>query len=673
MKQKKRVIAAAAIAVIIIAAVTAGGVLFGGRQSPEEVLLAYTEAAENQQYKEMYEMLDAHSRGKISEKEFTERNGNIYRGIGASKITVEPQEWDANSDSLSYLTVMNTSAGKIAFPNRMTFYKEDRQWKIRWTSQLIHPDLPEKGKVNVRTVPAVRGDILDRNGKLLAGEGTVFSVGLIPGQMNDSSDLGKLAELLDTSQSAIKKKLDAGWVTDGSFVPIRDKKDIGDIHSRLLEIPGVAINKVTGRVYPLEEAAAHLTGYVQDINAEELKEYESKGYTAQSVIGKRGLEALYEDRLHGTDGRRIFITNAKGVEIKVLAQKKPQDGEDIKTTIDVRMQKALYNEFRKDRSASAALNPKTGEVLALVSTPSFSSGDFAMGMPEGQWKKLSSDKDAPMVNRFRAVWCPGSSLKPLVAAAAITDGTLDPGENFGSSGRSWQKDGSWGSYSVTTLHTYGGAANLKNALIHSDNIYFAKLALKMGEKAYIENMKKLGFGKELPFPIVMEKSQYAGEEKIGDEIQLADSGYGQGQVLVNPLHLAVLYTAFVNEGNVVRPVLEKSEKSENAEPEYWIEGAFSKKAARIVKKDLVRVIEDPAGTGHGAKIDGMVLAGKTGTAELKASKDDTSGEELGWFTVIREKGGRPILIVSMTENVRKKGGSTYVVKKDKNVLKQLEK
>ena len=317
------------------------------------------------------------------------------------------------------------------------------------------------------------------------------------------------------------------------------------------------------------------------------------------------------------------------------------------------------------------MNPKTGEVLALVSTPSYDSNDFVLGISSGQWKKLNSDKAKPLYNRFRQKWAPGSAFKPVVAGMGMNTGKLDPNQDFGYSGLSWQKDSSWGSYKVTTLHTYENAV-LKNALIYSDNIYFAKAALKIGAKGYVSQAKHLGFGTEMPFDIKTAVSQFSNNKKsIDTEIQLADSGYGQGQVLVNPIHLASIYSAFSNEGSMIRPYLLYKEK---LEPEYWIKDAFSKKTAGVLKEDLVQVIEHPNGTGHGAKTSGVKLAGKTGTAEIKASKDDTTGTELGWFSIftVDKKEKEPWLLITMAEDVKDRGGSGYVVGKTKAVIKEKE-
>ena len=168
----------------------------------------------------------------------------------------------------------------------------------------------------------------------------------------------------------------------------------------------------------------------------------------------------------------------------------------------------------------------------------------------------------------------------------------------------------------------------------------------------------------------MSKSQYSNEDGISSEIQLADSGYGQGQILVNPLHLACIYSAFVNEGNMIKPYLEIKD---NRRAEYWIAGAFSKEAAAVIKEDLTAVIADENGTGHGAYTEGAELAGKTGTAEIKASQDDQNGTELGWFAVFNTDGEKTdsFLMLNMVEDVKDRGGSGYVVDLDKPLLDEM--
>ncbi|MCB6993972.1 penicillin-binding transpeptidase domain-containing protein [bacterium 210820-DFI.6.37] len=672
----------AAIGIALAAAAVLLIYKFAVVKSPERVLTQYMSYIEQKDYEAMYDLLDEESKHTVGKEDFITRNQNIYEGIEAENIKITISKTKKKKDTVTYRTVMDSSAGEIRFPNVAEIHKESGRYRIAWKDSLIFPQLGESDKVKVLTLKADRGNIYDRNGTLLAGKGKIAAVGLIPGKMREDpkEDLERMAELLDMSVSDIQKKLDAKWVKDDLLVPIKKLKKVNEkssstvdlenaeIQKQLVDIPGVIIGDEDSRIYPLGEQAAHLIGYVQGISAEELESRKDKGYDQYSVIGKSGLEKLYEQRLHGTDGEKIVIYSGKGYEKAVLAQKDKQDGEDIHLTIDADLQSALYDAYKEDKSCTAAMNPKTGEVLALVSTPAYDSNDFVVGLSDKRWKQLNEDKNTPMYNRFRQTWCPGSSLKPIIGAAGITAGALDPDQDMGRSGLKWQKDSSWGGYYVTTLHEYSGTANLENALIYSDNIYFAKAALKMGADTLAEQLERLGFGEELPFAVAMSQSQYSSEGKaITSQIQLADSGYGQGQVLVNPLHLACLYSAFQNSGDMVEPHLETSEKTK-----WWIKDAFSDEAVKKVSSALKQVIRDPDGTGHGARLSGTVLAGKTGTAEIKASQTDTSGTELGWFCVYNPEAGKKdsLLLVTMVEDVKDRGGSSYVVKKDRPVLEK---
>ena len=295
------------------------------------------------------------------------------------------------------------------------------------------------------------------------------------------------------------------------------------------------------------------------------------------------------------------------------------------------------------------------------------SNDFINGISQEKWNTLTNDANKPFYCRYQATWAPGSSFKPVIGAIGLTTNKFAADDNFGKSGTSWQKDSSWGNFRVTTLATYGGVANLKNALIYSDNIYFAKAALKIGTSTLIEQFKKIGFNTEIPCGLTTTESQYANGGKITSEAQLANTGYGQAEVLVNPIHMAAIYSAFVNNGSMIKPYLEYKE---NSSPEYWVSGAFTKEAANTIKDDLIQVIENPGGTGHSAQISGVKLAGKTGTAEIKKSTSDKSGTELGWFNafIADENSQKQMLVVSMIEDVKNRGGSHYVIPKVKKIF-----
>ena len=691
-KRKKSRLLWIAIAVIGMAAITVAVCVAGMFKkedvwkTPEELLVEYMNHIPAQEYEQMYAMLHIEASGNVSQEDFIKRNSAIYEGIEIQNMAVEIIAYDEEQLTVTYQTSFDTVAGEISFENEAFFLEGEDGYKLVWDNSLIFPNLASTDKVRVSTTQANRGEILDRNGRVLAGKGTASSVGIVPGKLENREEaIAKIAELLETTPEVIEKKLSAQWVKDDSFVPIKTIPRVEEIellkvepdedvlkekerHESLLAIPGVMISDVEVREYPLGEAAAHLVGYIQSVTAEDLEEHAGEGYTANSVIGRSGMEGLFEKELKGQNGSRIYIMNSEGKEKEELACILVQHGQDIKLTIDASLQIALYEQFQEDKSCSVAMNPYTGEVLALVSTPSYDNNDFIMGLSSEQWTALNDDEDKPMYNRFRQVWCPGSTFKPVTAAVGLESGAIDPNEDYGNVGLSWQKDASWGSYYVTTLHAYEPVI-LENALIYSDNIYFAKAALKIGYEEMESSLTQLGFNAELPFEIKMAKSQYSNSESIETEIQLADSGYGQGQVLVNPLHLACIYSAFCNEGNIIKPYLVYQNE---VSAEYWISGAFSSETASRVLEGTKKVVNDSHGTGYAAHRDDIVLAGKTGTAEIKASKDDTSGTELGWFAVFtaEETVERPILIISMVEDVKGRGGSGYVVKKDSLVLEE---
>lgn len=690
-QQKKRMLCL--ISVVLVAAVGAGGVLLYKKMTEktrEDVIKEYMGYIEKREYEKMYALLDETSRDKVKQEDFITRNQNIYEGIEAEKIQLDIPEEQDKDQPLSYRVTMDTLAGEITYDADTFFEKEKGQWHLVWDDSVIFPGLESKDKVSVSSVEAKRGSIYDRNDVLLAGQGEVESVGLVPGKMNIQAeeDIEDLAEILGTTSEFIEKQLDASWVQQDSFVPLKKmtqeqldqtylpkegaESSGGSIQDKLLEYPGVLISKAESRVYPYGECTAHLLGYVQQINAEELEEMKGKGYNEQSVIGKSGLEKLYEERLREKKGYRISILDEQGEEKQALAVKPAEDGENIRLNIDIRWQQKLYEAYEEDKSCSVVMNPKSGEVLALVSTPSYNSMDFVLGMSQETWDALNNDPNKPMYNRVRETWAPGSSFKPIVGAMGLTTGALTEEEDLGASGLAWQKDESWGNYKVTTLHEYSGGAVLKNALIYSDNIYFAKAALKIGAETFTGELEKMGFNQEIPFDIGMTSSQYSNSETMDSEVQLADSGYGQGQMLVNPLHLACMYSAFFNEGNMITPYLEYEEGKTAS---YWAEGVFTPEAANIIYEDLKEVVSNPNGTGYAAsKAVGVTLAGKTGTAEIKATQEDKNGTELGWFAVYNTgvADSDTILMLNMVEDVKGRGGSGYVVNKDVEIWNQMQ-
>ena len=649
------------ILIIVLLIATIGGFLYykNSKNKPEETLNEYISKINDEKYNEMYELLDEKSKQKISEEDFISRNKKIYQGIDMSNMTIEIKDIKKSGSKkvIIYNTKMDASGGEITFDNEITLNNENG-YKIEWSSNLIFPELEDTDKVRVSTSKPSRGKILDRNGKELAGEGTASSIGIVPGKLseNKDEDINKIAELLGTTADTINKKLQAGWVTDESFVPLKTiSSSDTELKDKLLQIKGVKISSTKVRYYSLGEAASQLTGYVQTITKEELEKNE--GYTSTSLIGKSGLEQKYEEKLKGKNGVEIYIEDKDGKRKQTLIKQDKVDGEDIKLTIDSNLQQNLYNELKNDEGLFVVMNPSTGEILALVSTPSVDVNKMVLGVSTDEWNEISNDEKTPMLARYSQKYCPGSTFKPITGAIGLSTNSLSVDDTFSYSGLSWQKDASWGTYNITTLTAYNGAKNLKNALIHSDNIYFAQAALKIGNKNMTSGLDKLKFNTDIDFDINLAKSQYSNDGKIDKETLLADTGYGQGQILVNPVHMASIYSAFYNEGNMIKPYLEFKE---NKEPTILVENAFTKEASEEIKNDLIQVVENPEGTAKDMKINGMTIAGKTGTAELKASKDEKA-DTIGWFDCFTVNNDNPYLFIGMVEKANNNGGSHYLI------------
>lgn len=601
MKNKKVIISIIIIIVIIAAASAVTYTIIKNAPKPEEILSQYFSLLNDKKYEDMYNMLSSASKSEISQEDFVKRNQNIYEGIDAVdiKYTVTGKSKENKTYNVKYDESMSTSAGTINFSNTAKIVKEDKNLKLNWGSYLIFPDLGEADKVRVSSIQGKRGEILDRNGKKLAENGT-------------------------------------------------DK-----------------------RVYPLGEAASHLIGYVQSISADELKENEGKGYSSSSVIGKVGLEQAYEDTLRSIDGREIYIVDSQGNKIKTLAKQEEKDGKDVKLTIDSNTQWALYNQMKDDKGFFVVMNPTTGELLALVSTPAYDSNSFVSGLTTEEWTNLNNDESKPLYNRFLQSYCPGSTFKPITAAIGLNSGKITTDTTFSYSGLKWQKDSSWKNDYVTTLTAYSGAKNVQNALIHSDNIFFAQAAMQIGKDTFCSGLDKIGFNEDIDetikFPLTFKRSQYSSSKDAKwSEKKLADSGYGQGDILVNPIHMASIYSAFSNNGNMIKPYIEYND----GKSEYVKENVFSQDVANTIKDDLIQVVENPEGTAHDMQVNGVTIAGKTGTAELKNSSSDTESGTLGWFDCFtvgygNGAGVNDMLIISMVENTQNNssGGSHYLISK----------
>lgn len=635
-----------------------------------------------QDFDKMYEQLTEESQKGISKEDFVKRYTDIYdqSGVADLKVTAgdvseDEEKSDADTQQLPLSVSMQTVAGEVNFDKDAELVKVNGEdgatWKVNWDPSYIFAQLNDNESVRITSVEPERGRILDTNGEELAFNATVPSIGIIPGQlegegMTRDETLDQVAELLDMDREEIDSLLDQSWVTDEVDVPIKTlRPDQRDLAAEVTSLPGVQSTDTTSRYYPYGEAAAHLTGYVKKVDAEFLeKDDNASNYDANSSVGSTGLESVYEDQLRGTLGWKIYTVSEDSDEQEVIAETDVKNGEDVELTIDINTQEKIYDQLKDDSGASVALDPKTGATLALVSVPSYDPNNFIFGWDDEEYEKLSNDENSPFSAKFNKAYAPGSTIKPLTAAIGLENGVITPDEKKHIEGLKWDNDGKFGNYSVTRVSDSLSNVNLEDALITSDNIYFAMTAVDTGAENFEKGLKSFGFDEELDYAFPTSASSIS-NEGLDNETLLADSGYGQGQVLMSPLHLAASYTPFINDGNLIKPTLLKSEAEEAV---VWHEGVLPKEGADAITEGLRGVVEDERGSAHQPIVDGLTLAGKTGTAELKQSQDDKNGTENGWF-VAYDYDKQDMLISMMVEGVQDKGGSHYTVEKVKNVFK----
>ncbi|NHN35486.1 penicillin-binding transpeptidase domain-containing protein [Paenibacillus agricola] len=639
----------------------------------EQVFDSYLAAWQEGQYEAMYTMLSTDSKTRLSQEQFVKRYSSIYEGIGMDQLHIEKAAIPAPSKSIplsadqaayAYHASLLTLAGPIDFTNQATLTKEnpDSDWRVAWNPSLIFPAMRDNDKVTVRISKAMRGEIYDRNGQGLAINDTVNILGLAAERLGADAEktIQAVAQYLGLTSEDVNKKLKASWVKPGNFVPIGPADSKGVMAFQYME--GVTFQPKRIRAYPLGEAAAHLTGYVQGINAEELAKLKGLGYGTDDQLGKAGLEQLFEKSLKGQDGARIVIIDENGATRETLALKDMVPGENVQTTIDSELQWAIYEQYQGDAGTASALQPQSGEILALVSSPAYDPNLFVTGVSAEQWTKWNSDPGIPLLNRFTKLYAPGSIFKTVTAAVGLNAGISSPDTIRNIQGLYWTKDASWGNYYVTRDRDVA-SENLRDALVHSDNIFFAQEALAMGKDTFYKGAYKFGFGELLPLPYPFPRSSLA-NQGINSDIQLADSAYGQGEVQMSPLHVALAYTPIINQGDVVAPVLVKA--ASNPTDTIWKRDVIRPEIAEIVRQDLVEAVRNPKGFAHGAYIAGMNIAGKTGTAELKKKKGE-DGLENGWFIEF-DASRRQLMLTMMVEDVKKRGGSGYVVAKAKKVF-----
>jgi penicillin-binding protein len=670
---------------------------------PESTVDQYIEHLQKKEFDQLYTLMTPASLNEsgMNREQFVEKYNAIYSGMEVSSIKAElkPKVTESTSDSNSqqgkdntdkatkngtnsgnknqnpdvyeadYSLQLTTFLGEVNEAHTLKLVREELEdggkvWRINWKPSMILTDMVKGSKVRVRTLFPERGDIVDREGLPLATKGNIYEWGIIPDKLGENPEtmIVRIAEHYKVTTDMINTALAQKWVKPEYFVPIASTED-----SRVpVALAGVQVQSKEIRYYPLGEAAAHLIGYVRKATKEDLEKDTEGYYRAEDWIGKAGLEQSLEKQLRGERGGLIEITDESGNTRSELIRKDAVDGQNIQLTISSEQQRKLYKTLSSggDAGAMVMMNPTDGNLLALVSAPSYNPNKMVTGLTQAEWDAYSADEKLPFINRFTNRYAPGSTFKAITAAAGLMEKVTTADKSHDISGLQWRKDESWGGYYVKRVKSVS-PVNMVDALVYSDNIYFAKEAVEMGSAKFIDGIQKFGFGDNFGLDeLYLKPSQYANEAHLdlSSEVLLADTSYGQGEMLMSPIHLASSFTPFINEGKMVKPVL--IEEKETAQPEVVI----TPEVANTVKDALGQVVTRSGGTAHSLNSLPEGLAAKTGTAELKAKKGE-KGQENG-FVVVFDTESPSFLIAAVIEQVNGRGGSHHVLDKLKPFLEK---
>ena len=371
------------------------------RPSAVDAFDTYVKDWNKQEFSSMYEQLSPATQKSISKEDFVERYKTIYGDVEVEDLNVtfkkpeeEPEPNDDGEVTFPFSVSMKTLAGEVAFDQEATLVltegEDSDSYGVNWDPSFIFKELKEGEEVAISSDIPTRGEITDRNSADLAVNGLVYQVGIVPEKIKSDKEkiLAEISDVLKMSVEDIEKELNQSWVKSNpnQLVPLkRFLESDKDVVKKATSITGVQSSQKTERIYPFGESAAHLTGYIRQMQKEDLEKYAKEGYSSYEKIGKAGLEQVYEKELHGQTGWSIEV---KGTD-KVIASKPKEDGKNIQVTIDATLQKELYNQLDGKSGTAVALHPTTGETLSLTSSPSYDPNDFVLGFDKGEYAKLS--------------------------------------------------------------------------------------------------------------------------------------------------------------------------------------------------------------------------------------------------------------------------------------------
>ncbi|MDL2258840.1 hypothetical protein LJC42_06785 [Eubacteriales bacterium OttesenSCG-928-K08] len=641
----------------------------------------------------------AQSATRISKEQFEQRYANIFEALDISGFTYTVTNSVQGEVICVYdYTIQYNSPliGEQSFDIRMSVLREDLQWTVEWSPALIFPEMDWGDTVRVGNVAATRGEIL-AEGVLYAQTASAISVLAYPEKITDPDHFARqVAVLLDMTVESVKKRIDS----EHTFVIIKQlypDEYSESLEAQLLDIEGISVdsrNFGTLRDNPQGNSLAHIVGYTGMANENDLERLTGSKegneiYNTDSRVGKTGLEQRYETELRGEDGYYIYIADSTGASKQTLYRKEVKNGLDIQLTIDPKLQattEALlkYSLYGEDTAGAViVLDPTTGRIDAMASYPDYDLNLFTRGISQADYAELEAMENKPFFNRLtQGRYPPGSIFKPFTAAAALEYGSMTTSTTFPENrGETIEEDTNgndvrwrpsdtgefgpwkWAYITRVSLRSRHRPLNMHNGMIDSDNIYFAYAALRTGTADFREYMDMLGFNSPIPFDLSVAAAQMASADAEWNPMLLAESAFGQGEVLMTPLQAAAAFGAFANGGTIMQPyIVEGLYRTQGtdyiAEYEHensaWKQSAVSSSIVRTIEPMLQDVID--TGTGHTLQQEFFDtatgkyrrlkdIAGKTGTAQIGNDRS----REINWFVGYRLNTNEPRLVLVMLE------------------------
>ena len=511
----------------------------------------------------------------------------------------------------------------------------------------------ENNRIRLLPITAPRGTFYDRNGVPLVNNRPGFSISLVPINGPIPNDvITKLAGLLGMNPVDIQAKIKQ---QGNPLQPTTIKSDVGPeiitkIEERREDLPGVVLEVQAVRSYINNELGAHTFGYVGEVSDSELERKTTTGYKSGDIVGKSGLEQIWDKELRGTDGGAQIEVNVSGKPVQMLGKKQPIAGNDLILTIDATIQKAAEKamderlRYLQDKlgnpeakaGAAVVMNPQTGEILAIVSRPTFDPNKFNGGISTKDWKEINDNPNNPLQNRtINAEYPPGSSFKIVTGTAALETGKVTPEEKIFDAGRHWLVPNKGNAHNAAL-----GWIDFKVALAKSDNVYFYELGNRLGIDTLEQWARKFGLGAPTGINLPHEDEGLVANQrykkKVYDEdwflSETFDASIGQGFQLTTPIQMATVISMVANGGHRFRPYLvskmispTSGEVIQTFTPEELGTIPMSPKTLEAIRTGL-RDVVTPAGTA-GYIFEGfpIPIAGKTSTAE------NPHGDDHGWF------------------------------------------